>query len=154
MTAKLWFWLYAWVVTMNILGSAVYGVRQAQKDDLFAHRRWMNISCWLVALFVVSYVFKVVFLGKEDLNTWKDSYVIVLRIHELFIGIMLFAGGMGRWLAHRFRDSLAATQVDEPTAAMRRRHTVLGKITLLAASAALITASFLIYGMLERAQIV
>ena len=119
-----------------------------------AHRRWMNASCWLVVLFVVSYVFKVVFLGKEDLSTWKASYVVVLRIHELFIGVMLLAGGLGRWLAHRFRDSLTATQVNAAMAILRRRHTILGKVTLVAASAALITASILIFGMLERAHIV
>lgn len=150
MTPRTWFWLYAFALTAAIIAVAAIGVRHARKGNYQTHRARMNAVCWMVLVFVLSYVLKVAFLGKEDLDTWETGYVVTLRVHESFIAIMLVCGGYTRLLAHRFRRSLDATRIQSEFAAMRRRHRLLGRVAIVAAIAAMATATALIVGMMQR----
>lgn len=154
MTPKLLFWLYAFLLTCTIMVAATKGIASARRGAYDQHRIWMNRAGSLIVAFVLSYVLKVIFLGKEDLDTWANVYVVILRIHESFIGLMLICGGYARLLARKFQHTINDHPLNDRWQRMRRRHAILGKISVAAAAAALLTASGLIIGMLQRAGLI
>ncbi len=154
MTPRLIFWLYAMVLTCGIIGCAFVGISHARNGRYQLHRLWMNASSWIIVGFVGSYILKVIFLGKEDLQTWDSFYVVTLRIHEFFIAVMLGCGGFARYLAHQFRHTLDETQLSTHWRKKRDTHKKLGKLSIYGACAALITACALIVGMLQRAALI
>ena len=75
------------IVGLVLLG--VYRIRQGQRE---VHRRCMLVAASLVVLFLVSYPFKLFFLGREDLAIWSQWDVRLLQIHELCVLIMVVGG--------------------------------------------------------------
>lgn len=150
MNWNLVFWFYAYGLTMLALLMAYTGVGAAKRGELARHKALLNFACNLILFFVVSYVFKMLFLGREDKSTWTLSYKIVLYIHEALIATMLVTGARARWLAHKFRDSVFAQQLPDEHIGMRKQHRLMGKICIYAATFALLTASVILYGMVQR----
>ena len=79
---------------------ALLGVRCAHRGEIARHRRAMKIASWLVVAFLLSYVLKVVLIGREDMASWSSLDLWVLRCHELCVVSMLIAGSAA-WLQSR-----------------------------------------------------
>ncbi len=138
---KLVYWTAA-LVNMGIaLGLAVAGVRRVRRRDVAGHRRFMLGATALVGLFLVSYVAKVAWLGRERLELWDPRYVWTLRFHETCVLTMVIAGGRALWLGARegFRDSERAWV-----------HRRAGRIALISAGLGVLSATYVLYGMYER----
>ena len=96
------------------------------------------------ALFLVSYVLKLAFLGREALSTWSAVSVNVLRFHELCVLAMLLAGGTALFLGRRLAPSGAsrarpATRRRPPRSL--RRHRLAGRTALVGAILGAATAA-------------
>jgi hypothetical protein len=104
----------------------------------------MTAAVVLVVAFVVSYVFKVVLLGKEELHLWSPASVRVLRVHETVVLVMVAAGGAARFLARRLMRPATAS-------AARPRHRWAGRTAVVAGLGALATATMVLVGMYLRA---
>jgi uncharacterized membrane protein YozB (DUF420 family) len=151
MSWNLIFWFYAYGLTMLALLLAFLGISAVRKGNIKRHHQFLNFACNLIVFFVISYVFKMIFLGREDKSDWGMYYKTVLYIHEALIATMLITGIRGRWLAFKFRDTLYQGEVTEAQAKMRRQHRLMGKWCVYSATFALITASVILYGMVQRA---
>lgn len=147
MDAKIAFWTYAWFLTAAAVASALVGWREIRLGRVARHRRWMYTAAMLIGIFLVSYVLKLIFLGREDLSSWDPRSVWVLRLHETFIAVMLIAGGVARWRARRFEISRGKQQ--EPRTA--RAHRIAGRVTVISALLALASAGVVLLGMYQRA---
>lgn len=132
-----WCFAYAWMSLVVVIG--VLAVRQVRAGDLAGHMRKMILVCNMLLFFVVTYVVKVLVLGRELKEGWEMIDFIILYTHEAFIAIMLVTGTWARLLGNKVRARL-----DNPTdadMAMRRRHKKLGQMAFLSAFAALVTAT-------------
>jgi len=154
MDPKLAFWTAATLNMALLWGVAVFGVRRIRAGATASHRRAMLVSAGLVVAFVVSYAFKLLFLGREDLSTWSSAAVWTLRFHELCVFTMLVSGG----LALRRGMALARTRLldpddsaPQPQPADLRRHRTPGRVALIAAGLGLLSACAVLRGMYERA---
>ena len=83
MNAKLVFWTVALADLAIVVACGARGVRAIRRGEVRTHRRMMLMSTALVALFLVSYLAKVAWLGKEDRSAWTAFDHAVLGIHEL-----------------------------------------------------------------------
>lgn len=142
MDAKLWFWVAALGWTSLFLTLAMLGRRAILQGDVERHRRLMHRVMALVAIFLVSYVLKVVFLGKEDLTLWSTLDLWVLYTHESFVLLMVVAGLTARFQARFYPDWAA-----DP----RRRHRWAGRVAIVAGLCGLATAVLVVIGMVRRA---
>lgn len=147
MHANLAFWTYAWILTSLAVGCGFAGWREIRHGRVLRHRRLMHTAAALIGLFLVSYLLKLVFLGREDLASWDPRSVWVLRLHETFIAVMLVAGILARWRARRF--DLSRGRAQEP--ALARLHRASGRIALVSALMALVSAGIVLVGMYARA---
>jgi hypothetical protein len=100
--AHLYFWSLAFLLMAGMIACAGRGVLHARRGRLAAHRRAMLAAAGLLIAFLLSYVAKVVLLGREDLALWSPGEVALLRVHETFVALMLVCGATARWLARRF----------------------------------------------------
>lgn len=150
MNVNLAFWVFAYALTLVAILLAFSGVRAAKKGDLETHARLMRFACNLILFFVVSYVVKMFALGREDKSQWTDFYLVVLYIHETLIGGMLVSGTISRVLAYKFRHSLTGATVSPLDLKRRKTHTKAGKMCILFAILALVTAGVVLYGMFVR----
>ncbi len=110
----------------------------------------MVTAASLVGLFLVSYLLKVSFLGKEELGLWSSGRVTVLYLHETCILIMLLAGATAGYHAYRFRRSLPADPMLPPEASAREKrrwHRRAGWTAVVASALAFVTAAFVLMGM-------
>ena len=139
---KLWFWTFALANMLASVALAAAAVRRVRRREIAGHRRLMRIAASLVVLFLVSYVVKVAALGREQLELWDPRYVNVLRFHELCIAVMVLAGGRALWLGAKegFRDPGRA-----------RSHRIAGRTALVSALLGVASASYVLFGMFERA---
>lgn len=147
---KVLYWTGALVNFFAVVVFALLGVRRIRAGAVRAHRRFMVTAASLVGLFLVSYLLKVSFLGKEDLSLWSAGRVTVLYLHETCILIMLLAGATAGTHAYRFRRSLPADSILPPGAAGRRErrwHRRAGWTAVVASALALVTAGFVLMGM-------
>ena len=92
MDAKLLYWTGAFINFGVVCTLALIGVRRIRAKDIRGHRRMMLTSSALVFGFLVSYVLKVSFLGKENLKVWDTFSLWSLHIHESWILVMILAG--------------------------------------------------------------
>ena len=139
---KLVYWTAA-LANMGIaLALAVEGVRRVRRRDIAGHRRLMLGAATLVVVFLISYVAKVMGLGREQLEVWDARYIWTLRFHETCVLTMVIAGGRALWLGARegFRD---------PERAWVHRRA--GRIALVSAGLGVLSASYVLYGMYDRA---
>ncbi|MCB1033482.1 MAG: DUF420 domain-containing protein [Acidobacteria bacterium] len=133
MSSHLSFWGLALILFASITASTLLGWREIRRGNVQRHRRLMNLAGALVGVFVLLYVGKVIFLGREDLSHWSPWDLAILRIHETFIAVMILSAGSARWIARR----LGGPSDD---ARDRRRHRLLGRIGATSCLLAFLTA--------------
>jgi len=144
-----------------ILSIAVVGIRQVPRAQYERHRTLMLTACGLVVAFVVSYVAKLAFLGREQLELWEPRYVTVLRIHEFCVLLMLLGGGTAIAQAIRLglpagASSAASSNSGGEIGAKAlergvRLHRRAGFLAFISAFAGVVTAAYVLVGMLGRA---
>jgi uncharacterized membrane protein YozB (DUF420 family) len=154
MDAKLLFWTAALVNLGVLCGFAALGVRHARRGEIARHRRAMKIASWMIVAFVGAYVLKVIFLGREDQSVWTLLDVWVLRVHELFVVLML-GGGSVAWIQGA---KLAQTRLvthdpgdPAPDPAVARLHRIAGRVGVIGALLAFVMAIGVLAGMIARA---
>lgn len=143
MDPKLIFWTLALLNTTALVVCGFLGWREIRRGNIERHRRWMHAAMFLVLVFLVSYVFKVVLLGKEDRQLWSSTSITILRIHETLVLVMILAGGAARFVARRFGSPKDAKDA-------RKRHRLLGKTAVISSLFALLTAAMVLVGMYMR----
>jgi len=154
MDPKLLFWTGALLNMGVIVCLAGWGVRQRRHGDVAAHRRSMLLAGSLVILFVLSYVLKLLFLGREDLAAWSATDLWILRVHELCVATMLLAGGVGLWRARvlgRTRNATGDPADPVAPSAVTAWHRRAGWAAVVAALLGFATASMVLAGMYARA---
>lgn len=153
MDLKVIYWTVAWLNLLVLSLFALSGVQQVRKGQVARHRRSMLTAVWLVVAFVISYVFKLIFLGREDLSQWSDAAVWTLRIHELFIAIMIVAGSMALVRGSRLaKTNLLSNLPDagDPDPEERMKHRRAGRVAVFAMLLALFFAGLVLIGMYSR----
>ena len=98
MDPKLAFWTFAWLDLGVVLACAALGVRAIRRRQVRTHRRYLVAAASLVVAFLVAYVFKVAFLGRESLAAWSALDRGVLYSHKQFAIIRMQRGNS--WLAN------------------------------------------------------
>lgn len=146
MDPKLLYWTGALANMIVVVGLALAGVASVRRGEVERHRRLMLTASALVGAFVVSYVLKLTFLGREALSTWSPAAVWTLRVHELCVFTMLGAGVVAALRAGRMRDAPRAPEHAET----RRQHRAFGRVAVLAACAGVVTAALVLAGMFGR----
>ncbi len=134
------FWALALALLAAVTASTFLGWRQIRRGNRHRHRRWMNLSAALVGIFLLLYVLKVLFIGREDLSTWSPMSLAVLYTHETFIAIMLLSTSGARFLARRLRKG-------KVSASYRQKHRILGRIGAFACLFAFLSAVLLLRQM-------
>ena len=150
MNANLMFWFYAYALTTTAMALALVAVSKIRKGEIQAHQKLMNTAITLILFFVLSYLVKMLALGREDKSAWHGFYLITLYIHESFIFLMLFFGGWARYLAAKFKPSLTQDQPSPLDLRRRAKHRKIGTLCLSVTGCALVTAAVLLYGMVQR----
>jgi uncharacterized membrane protein YozB (DUF420 family) len=154
MDPKTLFWTGALALMAAVVGVAFAGIRRRRRGDIAGHRRAMLCACGLVGLFLFAYVCQVFLLGHEHVAQWSPRERLVLRIHEVFIAVMLVAGIVAGSRAWRLRLTRNATlDPRDPPAplATARWHRRAGWAAVLAALGGWLTALMLLIGMFQRA---
>lgn len=147
MDAKLLFWTWAWLNLALVLGLALLGIRRIREGALRAHRRLLFVASFLVVFFLVAYVGKLFFLGREQLELWSESYVQVLRLHELCILFMCTAGGIAIYLSLRLG---LPDPPEPPPHRLLRLHRRSGWVSLSFGFLAIVSAAYVLWGMYQR----
>ncbi len=154
MNPGLYFWTAALVNLAIVCATAILGVRCARRGEIARHRQAMKIASWLVVAFLLSYVLKVLVIGREDMSVWSSFDVWVLRFHELFVISMLGAGSAA-WIQSR---KLVGTRIvtrdpkdPEPDPKALRWHRRAGWSALLGALLGFALAIGVLAGMFQRA---
>jgi len=151
---KLVYWTLALANLAVIVACGARGVRAVRRGEVRTHRRMMLVSTALVGLFLVSYLLKVAWLGKEDRTGWTAFDHAILGIHELCITAMLVAGGVALYRALRFQARLRpAWSIPPGRDALpgRDQHRRAGAVAKWSGALAFVTALGVWAGMLLRA---
>lgn len=154
MDSKLIYWTAAFANMLAILALAFVGVRAVRRGEVLLHRRCMLLASGLVLGFIVSYLFKVALLGREELERWGVVSVIVLRVHELCVFTMLLAGAAAgsRAFAMRRDPIVRGTPTTLPrNSGLRMWHRRAGWTAVTAALLGVVTAALVLAGMYRRA---
>lgn len=152
MTPKLLFWFLALALLGAVLASALAGWGKIRRGDVRGHRRALRRAMGLIGVFLLCYVAKVIFLGKEDLASWSRADLWVLWIHEAIVALMLVSGASAGVLAWRAERHLGTTTpLDRAAWGFPRAHRLCGRVAILTSVAAFATASLILLGMLRRA---
>lgn len=154
MDAKILYWSGALLNMAVILTLAGLGVRAVQRGAVQAHKRLMGSAGFLVVAFLISFLVKSHFLGREDFETWSSAHVWNLRVHETFVLVMLIAGGVAGWAGWGMRGSRNATRDPaDPLAPEDRvlRHRRAGWTAAISGVFGLLTAAVVLVGMIQRA---
>lgn len=154
MDPKLIFWTCALADLGAVCGTALFGVRYVKRGEIARHKRAMKTASLLIVVFLVSYVLKLVFLGREDMSTWTSFDVWVLRIHELFVFQML-TGGSIAWIQARklLKTRLVTHDSNDPAPDSRtvRIHRLAGRTAVVGSVFAFLLAIGVLIGMYGRA---
>lgn len=154
MNPGLLFWTAALVNLGVVCLAAIVGVRFAHRGEIARHRRAMKIASWLVVAFLLSYVAKVVLVGREDMSVWSRFDLWVLRCHELFVMAMLVAGAVAWIQAGRLDGTRIVTRdardPDADPKAVRLHHRA-GWIAVVSGVLGFVLAIGVLIGMYARA---
>jgi uncharacterized membrane protein YozB (DUF420 family) len=154
MDPKLLYWTGAFLNMGVIVAFAGWGVAARRRGAMSLHRRNMLVGVVLVLLFVLSYVFKLLFLGREDLASWTSMDLWTLRIHETCVAVMVGAGGVavfrGRRLASTRNQTLSPQDPPAP-AKLAAGHRLAGWSAVVAVMLGFLTAGLVLAGMYRRA---
>jgi uncharacterized membrane protein YozB (DUF420 family) len=151
--AKVLYWTGALVNLGVIVVLLMRGIRQIRRGEVASHRRSMLTSAWLVVAFLVSYVFKLALLGREDLTVWSPVYVLTLRFHESCVLAMIVAGAFAISRARKLAGTRNVTRdpVDPPAPASTVIwHHRAGWVAVLGAVMGLLSAAVVLAGMYSR----
>jgi uncharacterized membrane protein YozB (DUF420 family) len=132
---------------------AIRGVRQIRSGEVARHRRSMLTCAALVLGFLVSYGFKLRFLGRENLVVWSGLEIGILRFHETCVLVMLVSGVVALVQARKLRNTRNFTGDPASPPAPRftvRWHQRAGWSGVAAAVLGLLTAALVLFGMYER----
>lgn len=154
MNPGLVFWTTALANLGIVCAMAILGVRCARRGEIARHRRAMKLASWLVVAFLLSYVLKVVLIGREDMALWSSFDLWILRCHELFVVVMLIAGGIAWRLSRRLVATRSVTRdARDPEADpnVLRAHKRAGWTAVLSALAGFALAAVVLAGMFARA---
>jgi len=150
---KVLYWTGAFVNMGFVVGLALTGMAQPKAGFPRRHRALMISASCLVVGFVVSYAFKLHFLGREDLSVWSSTAISILRFHEMCVLTMILAGGLALHWGRQLRATRSFTRdrADEPAdEVLRRRHVRAGQATLGGAVLGFVSAGFVLAGMYAR----
>ena len=153
MNPTLYFWTAALLDLAAVCIVAISGVRYARRGEIARHRRSMKISTVLVFVFLGAYVLKVLILGREDQSVWTFFDVWVLRIHELFVMIMLISGAIAWFQSRKLEGTRLVTHDPadpEPDPKVARRHRIAGRTAVINAVLGLLMAILVLAGMFAR----
>ena len=154
MDPKLFFWTAALINLGVLCGIALFGVRFARRGEIARHQRAMKSASSLVALFLVSYPFKLLILGRENMAIWTTIDVLVLRIHEVFVFQMIVAGCVA-WVQSRklLHTKLETHDPADPVPDSRdvRIHRIAGRTAVTGAVLGFVMAVNVLVGMYLRA---
>lgn len=142
MEPKLIFWSTALALLAAVVVCGAVAWQSIRRGEVERHRRWVHAAALLIGIFLVAYLAKVVFLGKEQLSSWSPAAVVLLRVHETIVAVMLVAGVWARLLARRFAPAALKSPAE-----LRRRHRRLGRTAMIASFLALATAALLLVEM-------
>jgi uncharacterized membrane protein YozB (DUF420 family) len=148
-TLAYWTWAFANLFLVVALGIA--GVRRIRRRQARGHRRSMLTASALVGLFLVSYVVKVIVLGREDRSSWSQESLWTLYAHEVCVAAMLVAAAIALSCTRRFgplRDG--EPPAPEARERSRRIHRRAGRVAVAASALALLTAAAVLAGMYRR----
>ena len=153
MDAKVAYWTAAFINLGDLTAFALVGALRARRGEIARHRRAVTIAAVLVLGFLISYPFKLWFLGRENLELWGNGAVWILRAHEACVVVMLVAGTAAMVRGRRLAQTSAYS--DSPGAppappALKKRHRCAGRLALLAAAASWLTSGFVLAGMYGR----
>jgi putative membrane protein len=152
-TPNLVYWTAALANLAVIVGCGSRGVRAIRRGEVRTHRRMMLVSTALVALFLVSYLLKVAWLGKEDRSAWTALDHAILYTHEMCIAAMLVAGGIALFRALRFQAQLLpgwSIPLGRDALPGGEQHRRAGRIAVWSGVLAFVTAIGVWAGMLLR----
>ena len=154
MDPKILFWTAATADLGAVCLIAVHGVRHARRGEIARHKRSMKIAALLVVAFLVSYLVKVQFLGREDMSAWTTLDLWVLRIHELFVTQMLI-GGVVAWVQGRklLPTRLVTHNPKDPVPDSKtlQIHRIAGRTAVIGSILAFVMALGILTGMVLRA---
>lgn len=153
MDPKIIYWTFAFLNMGLVVGAGFYGIAQLRAGNPGRHRAMMIVATCLVLGFIISYVFKLYFLGREDLSVWSRSAVWVLRFHETCVLSMVVGGGLGlRWSKQLRRTRSFSLNSADPMAdsTIVHRHHRAGQVALTGASLGFISAGIVLAGMYAR----
>jgi len=154
MDPKLIFWTCALADLGVLCGIALLAVRHARRGEIARHKRAMKISSLLVVGFVMAYVLKVQFLGREDMSVWSSFDIWVLRIHEVFV-LQMLVGGSIAWIQARklVNTKLVTHDPNDPVPDARtvRIHRLAGRTAVVGSVFAFLLATGILAGMYGRA---
>jgi uncharacterized membrane protein YozB (DUF420 family) len=154
MDPRLLFWTCALADLGAVCGIALFGVRYAGRGEIARHKRAMKISSLLVVAFLVAYLFKLYFLGREDMSVWTSFDVGILRIHELFV-LQMLVGGSVAWNQARklINTRLVTRDPNDPVPEARtvRVHRLAGRTAVAGSFFAFLFAIGVLIGMYGRA---
>jgi uncharacterized membrane protein YozB (DUF420 family) len=154
MDPKLVYWTAAQLNMGAVVLCALLGVRRARERAFEAHKRLMLVSAGLVLLFLVSYVFKVSFLGREQLERWEPLYRNVLHFHETCVLAMVVCGALALVQARRLGLPRGPESPEigwEELVRGLRWHRGLGRAGVLASLLGFASAAIVLWGMYARA---
>ncbi|HPG26724.1 MAG TPA: DUF420 domain-containing protein, partial [Myxococcota bacterium] len=149
-------WTAAPLDLAMLVGFALVGVRYARRGEIARHQRAMRIATLLVLGFLGAYLAKVFVLGREDQAAWSTLDVWVLRIHELFVLVMLVAGGVAWTQGRRLRETRLVSHDPsdpEPDPVTTRRHRIAGRTAVVAGVLGFLMAIGVLAGMYARASL-
>ena len=145
------YWTGALANMAAMFALMLIGVARGRKGRLAEHRRALLAASSLVALFILSYLFKLAFLGREDLSRWSPGAIWSLRFHEFCVLCMVVSGGFalirGQALA---RTRSLVEGAPEPLPEQLKSHRRTGRFAVFCAGLALISAAGVLSGMYDR----
>ena len=153
MDAKVAYWTAAFINLGFLTGLAFVGVLRARRGEVARHRRAITVAGALVVIFLLSYPFKLWFLGRENLTAWSDGYVYALRFHETCIALMLIAAITAARRGLRLVKTAAYTDTTNapPTMpGMKKQHGWAGRLAVFGALLAWVSSGVVLFGMYAR----
>jgi hypothetical protein len=155
MDGKLVYWTAAFINMLLVVSVVFLGVRAIRLGRVKVHRRCMLLASALVIGFIVSYLFKVAFLGREELSQWSAGSVIVLRVHEFCVFTMLLGGTVAGSRAFAMRRDPIVRGIPTSTlprdSGVRMWHRRGGWTAVMGALLGVVTAALVLVGMYRRA---
>ena len=149
MDPKTAYWTWAWLNMALAVGTGLAGVRRIRRGEIQQHKRRMLFFVGLIVLFLLSYVLKLIVLGRENLELWKLSFVYMLRFHELCVLTMVVSASIAVRLAYALGLARGVPPAEVDPVRLRR-HRRAGATALAGGVVGLLSAAYVLFGMYAR----